>query len=90
MSYEPMVRAESELAGEVEALLADAARLVAAKDAAYGPAARSNAEQAVAAHGQEKDQITAAGDNGRSGRERPGPGATVPALPDMLTEPVSS
>jgi len=37
MSYDPMVRAESELAGQVEALLAEAERLDAAEDAAYGP-----------------------------------------------------
>ena len=36
MSYDPMVRAEGELAAEVEALLADAERLDAAEDAAYG------------------------------------------------------
>jgi len=36
MSYDRMVRAEAELAGEVEVLLADAARLDAAEDAAYG------------------------------------------------------
>src|SRR5664280_3563153 len=37
MSYDRMVRAESELAGEVDALLAEAERLDAAEDAAYGP-----------------------------------------------------
>jgi transposase len=37
MSYDRMVRAESELAGEVEALLDEAERLDAAEDAAYGP-----------------------------------------------------
>jgi len=37
MSYDRMVRAESELAGEVEALLAEAQRLDTAEDAAYGP-----------------------------------------------------
>ena len=36
MSYDQMVRAESELADEVEALLADAEALDAAEDAAYG------------------------------------------------------
>jgi hypothetical protein len=36
MSYDRMVRAEAELAAEVEALLADAERLDAAEDAAYG------------------------------------------------------
>jgi transposase len=36
MSYDRMVRAEGELAAEVEALLADAERLDAAEDAAYG------------------------------------------------------
>src|SRR5659263_213009 len=36
MSYDRMVRAESELADEVDALLADAERLDAAEDAAYG------------------------------------------------------
>lgn len=36
MSYDRMVRAESELAAEVDALLADAERLDAAEDAAYG------------------------------------------------------
>jgi Transposase DDE domain/Transposase domain (DUF772) len=36
MSYDRMVRAESELAGEVDALLADAERLDAAEDATYG------------------------------------------------------
>ena len=36
MSYDPMVRAESELADEVDALLADAKRLDTAEDAAYG------------------------------------------------------
>jgi len=36
MSYDRMVRAEGELAAEVEALLADADRLDAAEDAAYG------------------------------------------------------
>ena len=37
MSYDRMVRAESELAAEVEALLAEAQRLDTAEDAAYGP-----------------------------------------------------
>jgi len=37
-----MVRAESELAGEVEALLAEAERLDAAEDAAYGPDRRGD------------------------------------------------
>lgn len=36
MSYDRMVRAEGELAAQVEALLADAQRLDAAEDAAYG------------------------------------------------------
>jgi len=36
MSYDRMVRAEAELAGEVEALLAQAERLDVAEDAAYG------------------------------------------------------
>ena len=36
MSYDPMVRAEGELAAEVQELLADAERLDAAEDAAYG------------------------------------------------------
>jgi len=36
MSYDRMVRAEGELASEVEALLADAENLDAAEDAAYG------------------------------------------------------
>ena len=36
MTYDRMVRAEAELAGEVEALLADARRVDDAKDAAYG------------------------------------------------------
>jgi transposase len=42
MSYDRMVRAESELAGEVEALLADAQRLDAAEDAAFGPDRRGD------------------------------------------------
>ena len=42
MSYERMVRAEAELAGEVEALLADAARIDDAEDAAYGPDRRGD------------------------------------------------
>ena len=42
MSYERMVRAESELAAEVEALLADAQRVDAAEDAAYGPDRRGD------------------------------------------------
>ena len=42
MSYDRMVRAESELAGEVDALLAEAARLDAAEDAAYGPDRRGD------------------------------------------------
>jgi len=42
MSYDRMVRAESELAGEVEALLADAERIDAAEDAAYGPDRRGD------------------------------------------------
>jgi len=42
MSYDRMVRAESELAGEVEALLAEAQRLDAAEDAAYGPDRRGD------------------------------------------------
>src|SRR5680860_1129389 len=37
-----MVRAEAELAGEVEALLADAARIDDAEDAAYGPDRRGD------------------------------------------------
>ncbi len=37
MSYDRMVRAEADLAGEVDVLLADAANLDAAEDAAYGP-----------------------------------------------------
>ncbi len=36
MSYDRIVRAESELAAEVDALLADAEALDAAEDAAYG------------------------------------------------------
>jgi transposase len=36
MSYDRMVRAEAELAGEVEQLMADAERIDAAEDAAYG------------------------------------------------------
>jgi transposase len=42
MSYDRMVRAEEELAGEVEALLADADSLDAAEDAAYGPDRRGD------------------------------------------------
>ena len=42
MSYDPMVRAEGELAAEVQALLADAERLDAAEDAAYGPDRRGD------------------------------------------------
>jgi len=42
MSYDRMVRAESELTGEVEALLADAERIDAAEDAAYGPDRRGD------------------------------------------------
>src|SRR5450756_2575276 len=42
MSYDRMVRAESELAGQVEALLAEAERLDAAEDAAYGPDRRGD------------------------------------------------
>ena len=42
MSYDRMVRAESELAGEVEALLAEAEQLDAAEDAAYGPDRRGD------------------------------------------------
>jgi len=42
MSYDRMVRAESELAGEVEALLDEAERLDAAEDAAYGPDRRGD------------------------------------------------
>jgi transposase len=42
MSYDRMVRAESELAAEVEALLADAQRVDAAEDAAYGPERRGD------------------------------------------------
>jgi len=42
MSYDRMVRAESELAGEVEALLVEAERLDAAEDAAYGPDCRGD------------------------------------------------
>jgi len=42
MSYDRMVRAEGELAAEVEALLADAERLDAAEDAAYGPDRRGD------------------------------------------------
>jgi transposase len=42
MSYDRMVRAEGELAAEVEALLADAQRLDAAEDAAYGPDRRGD------------------------------------------------
>ena len=42
MSYDRMVRAEGELAAEVAALLADAERLDAAEDAAYGPDRRGD------------------------------------------------
>jgi len=42
MSYDRMVRAESELAGEVDGLLAEAERLDAAEDAAYGPDRRGD------------------------------------------------
>ena len=42
MSYDRMVRAESELAAEVDALLADAQRIDAAEDAAYGPDRRGD------------------------------------------------
>ncbi len=42
MSYDRMVRAEGELAAEVEALLADAERLDAAEDTAYGPDRRGD------------------------------------------------
>ena len=42
MSYDRMVRAEAELAAEVAALLADAERLDAAEDAAYGPDRRGD------------------------------------------------
>ena len=42
MSYDRMVRAEGELAAEVEALLADAEKLDAAEDAAYGPDRRGD------------------------------------------------
>jgi len=42
MSYDRMVRAEGELAAQVEALLADAERLDAAEDAAYGPDRRGD------------------------------------------------
>ena len=42
MSYDRMVRAEAELAAEVEALLADAERLDAVEDAAYGPDRRGD------------------------------------------------
>jgi len=42
MSYDRMVRAEGELAAQVEALLADAERLDAAEDSAYGPDRRGD------------------------------------------------
>ena len=42
MSYDRMVRAEGELAAQVEALLADAENLDAAEDAAYGPDRRGD------------------------------------------------
>ncbi len=42
MSYDRMVRAEGELAAEVEALLADAETLDAVEDAAYGPDRRGD------------------------------------------------
>jgi len=42
MSYDRMVRTEGELAAQVEALLADAERLDAAEDAAYGPDRRGD------------------------------------------------
>ncbi|HEX7462605.1 MAG TPA: IS1182 family transposase, partial [Dermatophilaceae bacterium] len=42
MSYDRMVRAEGELAAEVDALLADAERVDAAEDAAYGPECRGD------------------------------------------------
>ena len=42
MSYDRMVRAEGELAAEVDALLADAERVDAAEDAAYGPDRRGD------------------------------------------------
>ena len=42
MSYDQMVRAEGELAAEVDALLADAERVDAAEDAAYGPERRGD------------------------------------------------
>jgi len=42
MSYDRMVRAEPEIADQVEALLADAERIDAAEDAAYGPDRRGD------------------------------------------------
>jgi len=42
MSYDRMVRAEGELAAEVDALLADAERVDAAEDVAYGPERRGD------------------------------------------------
>jgi hypothetical protein len=42
MSYDRMVRAEGELAAEVDALLAEAERVDAAEDAAYGPDRRGD------------------------------------------------
>jgi len=42
MSYDRMVRAENEIADQVEALLADAERIDAAEDAAYGPDRRGD------------------------------------------------
>lgn len=42
MSYDRMVRAEAELAGEVEQLVADAERIDAAEDAAYGADRRAD------------------------------------------------
>jgi transposase len=42
MSYDRMLRAENEIADQVEALLADAERIDAAEDAAYGPDRRGD------------------------------------------------
>ncbi len=66
MSYDRMVRAEGELAGEVEALLADAERIDAAEDAVHGdrrgddlPAELARREGRLAAIGKAKADLEA-------------------------------
>ena len=74
MTYDRMVRAEGELAAEVQALLADAERTDAAEDleAEHASKARVNAEQAAAKRGAGEAEQAAAGERAESTGVVPG------------------